>query len=98
MVLLPIFVVFVPLVAELYREFALPLISVDLVPRVGGFGHQNFFRITWGQTRVAFRPSHAQAGAKPHRNPAHELSSNVFMALGSGAVAQTLVLCVETAT
>ena len=41
MVRLPIFVV-VPLVAELYREFALPLISVDLVPRVGGFGHQIF--------------------------------------------------------
>jgi len=98
MVLLIISVVLVPLVGKLCREIALPLIVVDLVPRVGGFGHQNFSGSHKGQARAPFRVSHAQAGAKPHRNPAHGLSSNVFMALGSGAVAQTLVLCVETAT
>ena len=35
-------VVLVPLLGKLYCEFALPLMSVDLVPRVGGVGHQHF--------------------------------------------------------
>ena len=54
MVLLLMSVVLVPLLGDLYREFALPFISVDLVPRVGGFGHQIFFRITWGLIEGAF--------------------------------------------
>ena len=33
-------------------------------------------RIACGQTRGCLRASHAQAGSKPRRNPAHELSSN----------------------
>ena len=41
MVLLLIFVVLVPLVGKMCREFALPLIVVDLVPRVGGMGIKN---------------------------------------------------------
>ena len=37
-------VLLVPLLGKLYCEFALPLMSVDLVPRVGGVGHQHFPR------------------------------------------------------
>ena len=97
MVLLLIFVVLVPLVGKLCRESALPLIVVDLVPRVGGLGIKQFQgRI--GNKRGRLRASQAQAGSKPRRNPAHELSSNAFMAEGSAAVAQALVPCVETAT
>ena len=44
MVLLLMSVVLVPLLRKLYREFALPLISVGLVPRVGGVGHNIFFQ------------------------------------------------------
>ena len=40
MVLLLMSVVLVPLLGKFYCEFALPLMSVDLVPRVGGVGHQ----------------------------------------------------------
>ena len=47
MVLLLMSVLLVPLLGKLYCEFALPLMSVDLVPRVGGVGHQHFFRTTW---------------------------------------------------
>ena len=84
-------VVLVPLVGKLCREFALPFISVDLMPRVGGFGHQILFRITWGQTRVSFRARQAQAGSKPLRNPAHGRSGSLLAkAVGSGVVAQTL--------
>ena len=44
MVLLLISVVLVPLMGKLCREIALPLIFVDLVPRVGGLGAKIFFR------------------------------------------------------
>ena len=39
--------VLVPLLGKLYCDFALPLMSEDLVPRVGGVGHQHYFRTTW---------------------------------------------------
>ena len=51
MVLLLMSVVLVPLLGKLYREFALPLISVDLVPRVGGVEHQFFFQDRVGNIR-----------------------------------------------
>ena len=97
MVRLPIFVV-VPLVAELYREFALPLISVDLVPRVGGFGHQ-FFQDHIGNKRgCPFGPATLKRDRNLFEIPRMGSSSLPAKAVGSSAAAQTLVPCVETAT
>ena len=50
-VLLLMSVVLVPLLGKLYRECALPLMSVDLVPRVGGVGHQHFCQDHMGDIR-----------------------------------------------
>ena len=41
-------VVLGPLLGKLSREFALPLVSADVVPRVDGVGHHHFFRTTRG--------------------------------------------------
>ena len=98
MVLLFTSVVFVPSVGELYREFALPLISVDLVPRVGGFGHQNFFRTTLGTNEGALLGQPRSSGTETSLKSRAWAQAHCLQAVGSGAAAQTLVPCVETAT
>ena len=54
-----------------------------------------YFSVSYGTKRGRLRASHARAGSKSLRYPAHELRST---SVGSGAVAQALVPCVETAT
>ena len=97
MVLLLISVVFVPLVGELYREFALPSISVDLVPRVGGFGHQNFFQDQMGTNKGLSGPATLKLEGNLIAIQCMSSASLLARAVGSGAVVQTLVPRAETA-
>ena len=71
-------VVLVQLLSKLYREVALPIMSVDLAARVGVVGHQYFLRTTWGTYEVPFRASHAQAGSTPLRVPGHVLTGSLL--------------------
>ena len=52
MVLLLMSVVLVPLMGKLCREIAVPLIFVDLVPRVGGLGTIFFSGMHWIKLRL----------------------------------------------
>ena len=81
MVRLLMSVVLVQLLSKLYREVALPIMSVDLAARVGVVGHQYFLRTTRGTYEVPFRASHAQAGSKPLRNPGH-VRTGSLLAMG----------------
>ena len=59
----------------------LPLIFVDVAPRVGGLGAK-FFSGTHAGKRVPIRASHVKAGSKPFRYPAHELGSAALVGGG----------------
>ena len=79
--------------------FALPFIFVDLVPRVGGFGHKTFFQDRIADKGERLRACHTQGGAEPR--VLRRMSSACpmpFKADGSGAVCTALAVCVETAT
>ena len=87
MVLLLMSVVLVPLLGKLYCEFALPLMSVDLVPRVGGVRHHHFFRTTWGTYEGALSGQPCLAGPKPLRNPGNGRTGSLI-AMGPDAAVQ----------
>ena len=79
--------------------FALPLIVVDFVPRVGGFGHKKFVQDRIAAKGERLRACHAQGGAEPLG--LRRMSSACpmpFKADGSGAVCTAVALCVGAAT
>ena len=96
MLLSLISVVLVLLVGELSVKFVLPLISVDLVPRVGGLGIHFFF---WDVSNA----SDNSQGAKCSRVygilfPLLPRTGgvNILLALGSEVVRRPWFLCLET--
>ena len=64
---------------------------MDVAPRAGGLGAEKCSGTHAGKDEGALKANHAQAGLKSFRYPAHELGPAAFMAVGSCAVAQTLV-------
>ena len=78
--------------------FALQFIAVDLVPRVGEFGHEKSFQGRIATKGEPLRAWHAQDGAEPR--VLRRMSSACSMPLkadGSGAVCTALAVCVGRA-